>query len=131
MSLDLGETILQVDRVVQNLDRTHNDRRARLDGLLEAAARISPDIAAEKTRFALQRAVTLAAYVSLPRTTEVVNAIRRSLCPHDLSYCKESCGNRCYAHPPCDTANDFMDRDVFQELLQPGWRSAVAALQLW
>ena len=78
-----------------------------------------------------QRAVTLAAYVSLPRTTEVVNAIRRSLCPHDLSYCKESCGNRCYAHPPCDTANDFMDRDVFQELLQPGWRSAVAAVQLW
>ena len=70
-----------------------------------------------------QRPLTLAAYVSLPRSTEVVNAIRCCLCPHDLARCRSSCGNRRSACEPCDLANDFLDRELFQRLLPPGWRS--------
>ena len=40
------------------------------------------------------RPVSLAAYVSLPRSTEVVNAIRCGLCPHDAARCRQACGNR-------------------------------------
>ena len=71
------------------------------------------------------RPVTLAAYVSLPRSTEVVNAIRRGLCPHDATRCRQDCGNRRSAVAPCNLANDFLDRELFQRLLSPGWRSPV------
>ena len=71
------------------------------------------------------RPVTLAAYVSLPRSTEVVNAIRRGLCPHDSARCRQDCGNRRSVVSPCDLANDFLDRELFQRLLSPGWRSPV------
>ena len=71
------------------------------------------------------RPVTLAAYVSLPRSTEVVNAIRRGLCPHDAARCRRDCGNRRSVVAPCDLANDFLDRELFQRLLGPGCRSPV------
>ena len=71
------------------------------------------------------RPVTLAAYVSLPRSTEVVNAIRRRLCPHDAARCRQACGNRRSVASPCNLANDFLDRELFQRLLSPGWRSPV------
>ena len=67
----------------------------------------------------------MAAYVSLPRSTEVVNAIRRSLCPHDAARCRQACGNRRSVVSPCNLANDFLDRELFQRLLSPGWRSPV------
>ena len=72
-----------------------------------------------------ERPVVLAAYVSLPRTTEVANAIRCSLCPFDASRCSISCNNRRSTLPPCDTSNDFLDREIFRELLGPGCRSPV------
>ena len=31
----------------------------------------------------------------------------------------------CAVHEPCARANDFLDRDLFQRLLDPGWRSPV------
>ncbi len=71
------------------------------------------------------RPFSLAAYVSLPRSTEVVNAIRRGLCPHDAAGCRRDCGNRRSVVSPCDLANDFLDRELFQRLLNPGWRSPV------
>ncbi len=71
------------------------------------------------------RPVTLAAYVSLPRSTEVVNAIRRCLCPHEPARCRQACGNRRSVVSPCNLANDFLDRELFQRLLNPGWRSPV------
>lgn len=80
--------------------------------------------ALEKMReFAQTRPLTLAAYVSLPRSTEVVNAVRRCICPHDLAHCRQSCGSRRSAASPCDLANEFLDRDLFQNLLPSGWRS--------
>ncbi len=76
-------------------------------------------------RAARERPVVLAAYVSLPRTTEVANAIRCCLCPFEASRCSISCNNRRSTLPPCDTSNDFLDREVFREILGPGCRSPV------
>ena len=82
--------------------------------------------ALEKMReMAQTRPLTLAAYVSLPRITEVVNAVRSCLCPHDLAQCRQSCGSRRSTVSPCDLANEFLDRDLFQSLLPVGWRSPV------
>ena len=77
---------------------------------------------------ALDRQVTLAAYVSLPRSTEVVNAAKVCLCPHPISLCSDSrngCGNRRSMQAPCDLANGFLDRDLFRTLLPAGSRSPV------
>ena len=82
--------------------------------------------ALERLRLMAQRqTLALAAYVSLPRSTEVVNALRCGLCPHDLSQCRLSCNNRRSTCSPCNLANEFLDRDLFQELLIPGQRSPV------
>ncbi|PKB83443.1 MAG: hypothetical protein BZY88_02020 [SAR202 cluster bacterium Io17-Chloro-G9] len=70
-----------------------------------------------------RRLVTLAAYVSLPRSTEVVNAARSCFCTQDPLLCRESCSNRRSVHAPCNMANDILDRDMFQALLSPGFRS--------
>jgi len=72
-----------------------------------------------------RRPLTLAAYVSLPRSTEVVNAARSCLCPFEVGRCRRACSNRRSALSPCDLANELLDRDLFHRLLQPGWRSAV------
>ena len=71
------------------------------------------------------RPVALAAYVSYPRSAETVNAVRCSLCPSDLNTCTQSCNNRRSAQQPCNNANDFLDRDLFERILEPGWRSPV------
>ncbi len=90
------------------------------DRLIKALDRFA-DLAPEKV-------VTLAAYVSLPRSTEVVNAARTCLCPHAVSLCsdpKTGCGNRRSMQSPCDLANGFLDRDLFQSQLPAGFRSPV------
>ncbi len=69
------------------------------------------------------RPVCLAAYVSFPRSAEVVNAVRSCLCPYELARCRYTCGNSRSARDPCDLANGFLDRDLFQGFLEPGWRS--------
>ena len=71
------------------------------------------------------RTVALAAYVSYPRSTETINAVRCSLCPHNLTICTQSCNNRRSNQGPCNGANEFLDRDLFQRLLKPGWRSPI------
>ena len=82
--------------------------------------------AMEKMRVMAQtRPVALAAYVSLPRSTEVVNAVRCCICPHDINRCRQSCGSRRSTANPCGLANEFLDRDLFQNLLPSGWRSPV------
>ena len=93
-------------------------RRALLqDGLLAALE--------ELRVLAQRRPVTLAAYVSLPRTTEVTNAVRSCLCPHDIDYCQSHCSHRRSTEPPCDIANGFLDRELFQGILGDGERSPI------
>ncbi|MCH7606546.1 MAG: DNA double-strand break repair nuclease NurA, partial [Chloroflexi bacterium] len=74
---------------------------------------------------AQSRPFCLAAYVSLPRSTEVVNAARSCLCPNELAHCHRVCSNRRSIQTPCDIANGFLDRDLFQRVLAPGSRSAI------
>ena len=75
-----------------------------------------------------KKQVSLAAYVSLPRSTEVINAARACLCPHSVSLCgdpRTGCSNRRSIQTPCDVANGLLDRDFFQTLLPKGFRSPV------
>ena len=72
---------------------------------------------------AKERQVTVAAYVSLPRSAEVANAIRRCLCTYELAHCRQSCSNRRSLLEPCSNSNDFLDREIFNRLLQPYQRS--------
>ena len=87
------------------------------DGLLPAMKRLE--------KLAESRPVALAAYVSYPRSTEAVNAVRCTLCPHDITICTQSCNNRRSTQQAWSGANEFLDRDLFQRLLEPGWRSPV------
>ena len=84
------------------------------------------------------RPVALASYISYPRSTDVVNALRVAVCPHkpypncDLHCSWNREGNSqcptCASHPEghreCDEVAGITDRHLFQELLAPGERSA-------
>ena len=73
---------------------------------------------------AQRRMLAVAAYISLPQTTEVVNLLRLHLCLSDTAECRQSCGGHRSTRSPCNLVNGFMDRHLFQELLQPGERSS-------
>jgi len=66
--------------------------------------------------------VALASYISFPHSTEVVNALRVALCPHDIldtdQHCKD-CETK-----ECDAVASVRDRDIFRHLLSQGERSA-------
>lgn len=67
--------------------------------------------------------LALASYISFPRSTDVVNALRVALCPHDPADCDRYC-------PPdkareCDTVAGVQDRELFSNLLGPEERSAI------
>ncbi|MBA7524010.1 hypothetical protein ES705_16147 [subsurface metagenome] len=71
--------------------------------------------------------LALASYISLPRSTDVVNALRVALCPHDPADCDRYC-------PPnktreCDAVAGIQDRELFSNLLSQGERSAVFTSQ--
>ena len=71
------------------------------------------------------RPLAVAAYVSLPQATEVVNALRLNLCPKDGADCRQRCSSHRSGGSPCDMLNGFLDRHLFQELLGPGERSSL------
>ena len=71
------------------------------------------------------RPLAVAAYVSLPQTTEVVNTLRLHLCANDVAECRQRCSSHRSSHTPCDLVNGFLDRHLFQELLGPGERSSL------
>jgi hypothetical protein len=71
--------------------------------------------------------LALASYISFSRSTDVVNALRVALCPHDPADCDHYC-------PPnrareCDTVAGVQDRELFSNLLGQGERSAIFASQ--
>ncbi|MDP2931975.1 MAG: DNA double-strand break repair nuclease NurA [Chloroflexota bacterium] len=72
------------------------------------------------------RKLALASYISLPRGTDVVNALRVAICPRDVPDCDVFCpaGKR-----DCDAVGGVQDRELFSTLLGPGERSAVFASQ--
>ena len=70
-----------------------------------------------------EKRLALASYISCPRSTDVVNALRVAVCPHDLADCDRYC-------PPgsergCDMVAGVQDRELFSSILGQGERSAL------
>jgi hypothetical protein len=82
-------------------------------GYLEALDRMK--------RLSENKALALASYISFPRSTDVVNALRVALCPHDPADCDRYCsGGR---QRECDGVAGIQDRDLFRPILSYGQRS--------
>ena len=72
-----------------------------------------------------RRTLSVASYISLPNSAEVVNALRLQMCPYDSPDCAYHCREIPSGRRPCDAgAAGVRDRDLFQEILEPGERSA-------
>jgi len=65
--------------------------------------------------------LALASYISFPRSTDVVNALRVALCPHDPADCDRYCSAG--EKRDCDTVAGIRDRELFFNILAPGERS--------
>ena len=69
--------------------------------------------------------LALASYISFPRSTDVVNALRVAICPHDPPDCDRHCPRSSPSlKRGCDAVAGVRDRDLFDALLEPGERSA-------
>lgn len=72
------------------------------------------------------RPISLAGYVSLPGSVEVVRALRLMSCSYDGLEAGYRCGIRGPGREPCaGCVGGLLDRDVFARLLAPGQRSAL------
>jgi len=71
------------------------------------------------------RTLALASYVSLPRSTDVVNFLRLDslLCPYEAANCDMHCRDLRPGQRPCDEVLGVTDRDIFDSLLDEGERS--------
>jgi hypothetical protein len=74
---------------------------------------------------AAKRPLALASYVSLPRSRDVVNALRLDArhCPYEAANCDLHCGKLRLGQRPCDGVAGVMDRDIFDSLLDTEERS--------
>jgi hypothetical protein len=66
--------------------------------------------------------IVVASYISFPRSTDVVNALRVAICPRefvDSDRCIDCTGRECYA------ISGVYDRDLFSQILKQGERSAL------
>jgi hypothetical protein len=76
----------------------------------------------ELRKLCQERKLAVASYISFPRSTDVVNALRVAVCPResvDSDRCP-ACETR-----ECDALSGVRDRDLFASLLEPGERSAL------
>jgi len=80
-------------------------------------------------KLAKERPLALASYISFPRSTDVVNALRLAICPHDIADCDKYCGETNIGKRPCDAMAGVQDRDLFANLLGDGERSALFTSQ--
>ena len=83
----------------------------------------------ELRQLALSRPLALASYISLPRSTEVVNALRldSSLCHYEAANCDMHCRTLRPGQRPCDGVSGVLDRDMFGALLEENERSDIFA----
>jgi hypothetical protein len=86
------------------------------DGFLRAMDRIR--------EISRRSGMALASYISLPRSTEVVNILRIALCPYEPPDCDRYCPQgSSSSQRACDAVAGIRDRDLFNILLEPGERS--------
>ena len=67
------------------------------------------------------RRLALASYISFPRSTDVVNALRLVLCPHEVADCDRYCSTK----RDCDVVAGVQDRELFSNILGRGERSSL------
>ncbi len=67
------------------------------------------------------RKLALASYISFPRSTDVVNVLRVAVCPQEIPDCDKYCAEK----RKCDGVAGVRDRDLFEQLLDDGERSAL------
>ncbi|MBA7589531.1 hypothetical protein ES708_31616 [subsurface metagenome] len=67
--------------------------------------------------------LALASYISFPRSTDVVNVLRVTICPYDPADCDRYCSGN--TERACDKVAGVRDRDLFLNLLGQGERSAL------
>ena len=80
----------------------------------------------ELKRMTAERTLAIASYISLPRSVEVVNALRVSVCPYPVTNCDKECGTVRRDERPCDIeVGGVLDREIFANVLGMGERSAV------
>ena len=72
-----------------------------------------------------QGQLALAAYISLPGSAGVANALRLAHCPYPTPQCDQYCGQLTEGKRPCDVVGGLADRDLFTQTLAPGERSAL------
>jgi hypothetical protein len=81
----------------------------------------------EIRRLNAERRLALASYISFPRSTDVVNALRVALCPHDIIDSDKLCGE-CKSRE-CEAVAGVQDREIFSSTLAQGERSALFSSQ--
>jgi hypothetical protein len=69
--------------------------------------------------------VAAASYISFPRSTDVANALRVAICPHEVA----DCDRYCPEGRECDAVSSVQDRELFSRLLDEGERSALFTSQ--
>jgi len=69
--------------------------------------------------------LTMASYISFPRSVNVANTLRLSLCPYKLADCIRYCRYEHVGQRHCDGISGVQDRDLFTNILHTGERSAV------
>ena len=67
--------------------------------------------------------IALASYISFPRSTDVVNALRVAICPYDPPDCDRYCPTN--KKRDCDVVAGVQDRELFSNILSQGERSAL------
>jgi len=77
----------------------------------------------EIRRLNAERRLALASYISFPRSTDVVNALRVALCPHEVIDTDKDCGE-CTSRE-CEAVAGVQDRELFNSILEEGERSAL------
>jgi hypothetical protein len=80
----------------------------------------------ELQRIAAERPFAVASYISLPRATEAVNALRIAVCPYPIPDCAAHCKQVPNLQRSCDVVAKVRDRDLFARVLtDPGCRSSL------
>ena len=77
----------------------------------------------EMRRLNKERRFAVASYISLPRSTDVVNVLRVALCPQETIDSDRDCPE-CRKRE-CDAVSGVRDRELFSSLLGEGERSAL------
>lgn len=71
-----------------------------------------------------EQQIPIAGYISYPRSTDVINALRVGMCPENPVNC-DRCPYRQHPELPCEPIEGVRDQLVYTHLLNPGERSTV------